>query len=90
MRIFCLSWPKAGTHVLLEFSKLILISFILSIPVAYYFGNLWLTNFAYRIEIGAGIFIIAGIIALSVAILTVSLHTFRAAWSNPVDSLRYE
>ena len=73
-----------------DFSKLILISFALAIPVAYYFGNLWLSNFAYRVDVGISIYLIAGIIALTLAILTVSFHTFRAALSNPVDSLRYE
>jgi putative ABC transport system permease protein len=73
-----------------DFSKLILISFVLSIPVAYYFGNLWLDNFAYKVDIGVNIYAIAGVIALTLALLTVSFHTLRAARSNPVDSLRYE
>ena len=73
-----------------DFSKLILVAFVLAIPVAYYFGNSWLNNFAYRVDIGLSIYLIAGIIALTLAILTVSFHTFRAALSNPVDSLRYE
>lgn len=73
-----------------DFSKLILISFIIAVPVSYYFGNLWLDNFAYRINIGVDLFVIAGLIALTLAIVTVSYHTFKAALSNPVDSLRYE
>lgn len=73
-----------------DFSKLILVAFVLAIPVAYYFGNSWLNNFAYRVDIGLSIYLIAGIIALTLAILTVSFHTFRAARRNPVDSLRYE
>jgi putative ABC transport system permease protein len=73
-----------------DFSKLIALAFILSIPIAYYFGNLWLDNFAYRVDIGASIYIVAGIIAISLAIFTVSYHTHRAALSNPLDSLRSE
>jgi putative ABC transport system permease protein len=73
-----------------DFSKLILVAFLLAIPVAYYFGNLWLSNFAYRVDVGLSIYLVAGLIALVLAILTVSFHTFRAALSNPVDSLRYE
>ena len=73
-----------------NFSKLVLIAFVLAIPVAYYFGELWLNNFAYRITIGVGLFIIAGLIAFTLALLTVSFHTFRAARSNPVEAIRYE
>ena len=73
-----------------DFSKLILIAFVISIPVAYYFGNMWLDNFAYRVDIGLGLYLVAGVIALALAVLTVSYHTFRAALCNPVDSLRYE
>ena len=73
-----------------DFSKLILIAFFIAIPVAYYFGNMWLNNFAYRVEIGVGLYLVAGLIALSLAIITVSFHTFRAALSNPVEALRYQ
>lgn len=73
-----------------NFSKLVFIAFLISIPVAYYFGELWLNNFAYRISIGVDLFIIAGLIALTLALLTVSFHTFRAARSNPVEAIRYE
>ena len=73
-----------------DFSVLIFIAFIISIPVAYYFGTLWLDNFAYKTEIGVFIFILAGGVSLLLAILTVSYHTLRAARANPVQSLRYE
>jgi putative ABC transport system permease protein len=78
------------TLLTLDFSLLILIAFCISVPVAYYFGNLWLSNFAYRTDIGVFIFIISGLISLVLAIATVSYHTFRAARANPVNSLRYE
>ena len=73
-----------------DFSVLVLIAFVISIPVAYYFGSRWLYNFAYKTSIGIGIFILAGIVSLVLAILTVSYHTLRAARANPVNSLRYE
>jgi putative ABC transport system permease protein len=73
-----------------DFSLLIFVAFLISVPVAYYFGNLWLDNFAYKTEIGVSTFAIAGVISLLLAILTVSYHTIRAAKANPVQSLRYE
>lgn len=73
-----------------DFSILILIAFVISVPLAYYFGNRWLDSFAYKTEIGVFIFIFSGAIALLLAVLTVSYHTIRAASMNPVTSLRYE
>lgn len=73
-----------------DFSILILIAFIISIPVANYFGNMWLSNFAYRAEIGFGIYLIAGLIALVLAIATMSYHTLKSALRNPVNAVRYE
>jgi putative ABC transport system permease protein len=52
--------------------------------------NKWLQNFAYRISIGWWIFVLAGVIALLIALLTVSWQSFRAASKNPVEALRYE
>jgi putative ABC transport system permease protein len=73
-----------------DFSALVLVAFAISVPLAWYFGNLWLDNFAYRTDIGVFTFLIAGIVSLLLAILTVSYHTIRAAMGNPVHSLRYE
>jgi putative ABC transport system permease protein len=52
--------------------------------------NRWLHNFAYRINIGLGIFLLSGMMALVIALMTVSYQTIKAAMANPVDSLRYE
>ena len=76
--------------LLKDFSLLILIAFAISIPVSYYFGNLWLDNFAYKTDIGIFIFLLAGAISLTLGMLTVSYHTIKAARANPVQSLRYE
>jgi putative ABC transport system permease protein len=78
------------TLLIKDFSILVLIAFVISIPVAYYFGSQWLDNFAYRTDIGILIFLVSGVVSLLLAILTVSYHTFKAARANPVQSLRYE
>jgi putative ABC transport system permease protein len=73
-----------------DFTKWIAISNIIAWPVAYYFTNRWLENYAYRIEINWWIFILSGGIALLIALLTVSYQAIKAATANPVKSLRYE
>jgi putative ABC transport system permease protein len=73
-----------------EFTKWVLLANIIAWPVAYYFMNKWLQNFAYRINIGLGIFLASGMIALVIALLTVGYQSIKAATANPVDSLRYE
>lgn len=73
-----------------DFLKLVLAGFIIAVPVTWYIMNQWLTDFAYRIEIGFGIFLLAGGAAFSIALLTVSWQSIQAATANPVDSLRSE
>ena len=73
-----------------EFLKLVLISFVIATPVAWYFMHSWLQDFAYRINISVWIFLAAGITALLIAIFTVSFQAIRAAIANPVKSLRTE
>lgn len=73
-----------------DFTKLILIALVISVPLSYYFMNEWLSSFAYRTSIGADIFIIAGAAAILIAWLTVSFQTMKAALVNPVKSLRSE
>ncbi len=70
--------------------KLVTLAFVISAPVAYFVMNLWLEDFAYRIEIGWWIFALAGGLTLVIALLTVSTQAIRAALANPVESLRYE
>jgi len=74
----------------IEFLKYILIAFLISIYPAYYFISRWLENFAYRIDINFWVFIISGIAALFIALLTVSYQAIRAARINPATTLRYE
>ncbi len=73
-----------------DFLKLVLLGFLIAVPVAWYAMNQWLQNFAYRIEIGPGIFVIAGSAALLIALATVSWQSVKAALMNPVNSLRSE
>ena len=63
---------------------------IVAWPVAYYFLSKWLHGFAYRIDLGYWVFILSGIIALIIALASVSYQSIKAALANPVESLRYE
>lgn len=72
------------------FFMMILISLFMAMPLIYYGMDKWLANFVYRVEVGAGVFILCGVIALAIAALTVSYQTIRAALANPVDVLRNE
>jgi ABC-type antimicrobial peptide transport system permease subunit len=73
-----------------DFLKLVGISILLAIPMAWYGMDNWLQDYAYRIEINWWIFIISGGVALLIAMLTVSFQAIKAALANPVDSLRTE
>ncbi len=73
-----------------DFIKWALIANIIAWPIAWYFMNKWLQDFAYRIEITIYPFIISGILALVIALFTVSYQAVKAALANPVDSLRSE
>lgn len=74
-----------------DFTKMILIAFVLAAPVAWYaMENWWLQNFAYRITIGVWIFLVSGISALVIAWITVSYQSIKAAVQNPIGSLRSE
>ena len=73
-----------------DFLRLVLIASIIAFPVAWYAMHRWLQNFAYRINLGFGVFAMAGILALLIAVLTVSFQSYRASGKNPVEALRYE
>ena len=73
-----------------DFLKLVLISFVVACPLAYIAMARWLENFAYRIDMGPGIFVLAGLFAFGIAFVTVSVQAVRAALTNPVAALRYE
>lgn len=73
-----------------DFVKLVLIAILLASPIAWWIMNKWLEDFSYRIEIQWWIFAVAGIAALTIAILTVSTQAIRAANTNPIKTLRDE
>jgi putative ABC transport system permease protein len=74
-----------------DFTRMILIAFVLAGPVAWYvMENWWLQNFAYRIEVSVWIIVASGSVALLIAWLTVSYQSIKAARRDPVRSLRYE
>ena len=81
-----------GIFVLLNrgFTKWVIVANVITWPVAYYFINKWLQNFAYRIDLSVWTFILSGLAALCIALIAVSFQTIKAALSNPVNSLRYE
>jgi len=83
---------RAGLVLLLskEFLKWVIAANIIAWPVAWFVMRYWLGNFAYRAEIGLSVFLISGILAIVIALLTVSIRTLKASGANPVDSLRYE
>ena len=78
---FMLSW---------EFLKWILVAVVIACPVAWYLMHQWLETFAYHITLGIDIFVIAAALAISIALLTVTWQSLKAAYANPVKALRYE
>ena len=73
-----------------QFTKWVLLANCIAWPVAYYFMDRWLKNFAYRINIDIGMFVLSGILVLFIALLTIGFQSIKVATANPVDSLRYE
>ncbi|HPR60950.1 MAG TPA: FtsX-like permease family protein, partial [Prolixibacteraceae bacterium] len=73
-----------------NFVKWVAIAFAIATPIAYYAMKKWLENFAYKTELSWWIFALAGLVALGIALLTVSWQSWRAATRNPVEALRYE
>ena len=73
-----------------DFVKLVLLANLIAWPIAYVAIDNWLQDFAYRIEIGWWMFVLAGGLALVIALLTVGTQAIRAALANPVEALRYE
>jgi predicted permease len=73
-----------------DFLKLVLIAIVLATPLAWYVAKLWLQNFEYRVDISWWMFVLAGVVAVVIALLTVSFQSIKAALMNPVKSLRAE
>ena len=73
-----------------NFLTLVVLSNIIAWPVAFYFMNKWLQDFAYRINISIWMFFLSGVLALSIAFLTIGWQAIRAATAKPIKALRYE
>ena len=73
-----------------EFARLVVVAFVVAAPLAWFAFNSWLDNFAYRTSIHPAVFVVSGLLALLVALGTVSYQTVRAALTNPINALRYE
>ena len=83
----------AGSIVYLfskEFIMLIAIAFVIATPIAWYYMHQWLQNYAYRIDVSWLIFLAGGIVAIVIALATISFQAIKAAVANPVKSLRTE
>ena len=73
-----------------DFLKLVLVAIVIALPVAWFAMNRWLQDFAYRSTIPWWIFLVTGIIAVLIALITISFQAIKAAIANPVKSLRTE
>jgi len=73
-----------------DFTKWVLVSFVISVPLAYYFLEKWLQNFAFKTDLSWWIFVVSGTLVMLTALLTVSWISWRAAIKKPVESLQYE
>lgn len=84
---------SVGSIVLLlsrEFGKLIVVAFIIAVPLAWYGVSWWLDNYVYKVEVGAIVYVLAGLLSFVIAWATMGYQSIRAAMSNPVNSLRNE
>ena len=73
-----------------DITKWVIMANLLAWPTTWYVMNIWLENYAYRMDIDWWIFVLAGGLALFIALITVSSQAIKAALANPVEALRYE
>lgn len=73
-----------------EFTKWVALAYLIALPLGWYFTRQWLRDFEYQSSLGFWLFALAALIALAIALITVSYQALRAAFSNPVEALRYE
>jgi putative ABC transport system permease protein len=84
------SVPRIIILLAKDFIRLVVVSIVIAVPVAWLVMNNWLSDFAYRVNISYTVFIVAGAIAILIAFITVSSQTIKVALANPVKSLREE
>lgn len=73
-----------------EFTRVVTIAIVIAIPIAYLVTHRWLENFAFKTSLSWGIFALAGLLTIGIALLTISWQSWKAATRNPVEALRYE
>jgi len=73
-----------------DFVKLVMISILIGVPLAYYIVSQWLDQYDYRIQVSWEVFLLSGLLVITITILTVSYQTIRAALTNPTESLKSE
>lgn len=73
-----------------DFLKLVLLSIVIAVPLAWYFSNQWLSYFAYQVEMPKWSFVIAGLTAIVLSLITLGVQSLKAAITNPAESLRSE
>ncbi|MFC1476849.1 ABC transporter permease [candidate division KSB1 bacterium] len=89
-KVFGSSIPNIVFLLSREFIKYVVIANVIAWPVSWIISKAFLQNFAYRIDIGSGVFILTGLTSILIAFLTVCYQTIKAARANPIDALRYE
>jgi putative ABC transport system permease protein len=78
------------SHLFADYLKPVVLAFIISVPLAFYFANKWLLGFAFHITVPVWAFIFSGIFCTAISVATISIQSLKAALSNPVNSLRNE
>ena len=89
-KVFGASISKIVIMISREFIKWVVLAALIAFPIAWYAMNKWLENFAYKTDIGIGVYISALLIAFFISIISLGYKSVKAATANPVDSLRYE
>ena len=89
-KVFGASLGGLTAMMMRDFAKPVAIAFLLSVPIAYGLATHWLQEFAYRVEIGVGLFLVSGALSFVIAGLTVGHQAMRAALTNPIETLRTE
>jgi ABC-type antimicrobial peptide transport system permease subunit len=84
------SVPSLVAMLSMDLLKQVLVAILIAVPISWWIMNQWLNGFAYRIPIGIGVFLIAGFSIIAITFLTVSYQSIKAAFRNPVTSLRSE
>jgi putative ABC transport system permease protein len=88
----CFGAPAASIIKLLlsETIVLVVLATLMASPLSWYFMDRWLRNFNYHINIGVGLFILATLVSLTIAVATILMHVYRASVRNPVDALKFD